>query len=163
PSFRCKARFGSGDGVRAWFRPLIAAVLGALAAGCPGTIADPAAFLASASSPLPAPASNAACDAPAEVFANSCVSCHRAQPNASGNLDLNSPGLLSRLINVSSSGCGPSAVLVVPGNAVASYLYQKVAGGPACGAPMPLGGTLTADQAACVASWINALTSPDAG
>jgi hypothetical protein len=132
--------------------------MAALATGCPGEIADPSAFLD--------PPADAGCDAPGTVFTPVCGVCHHAQPGELGELDLTSPSLESRIVNVTSAECGP-AILVVPGQPANSFLYDKISSAtPTCGAQMPQTGSLTPSQIQCVSSWITALApagSTDAG
>jgi hypothetical protein len=100
-----------------------------------------------------------------QVFQPTCGSagCHGASNPAMG-LDLVSPGLESRLIDVSSNGCGQ--ILVTPGSSASSYLFQKLTqSAPTCGDPMPLGGaTLPQQQTSCIGTWIASMgSSPGTG
>jgi hypothetical protein len=53
--------------------------------------------------------------------------------------------------------------LVVAGDPEGSFLYQKITQPrPTCGDPMPSDGLLTAEQIACVRTWIVDVR-PDAG
>jgi hypothetical protein len=54
-----------------------------------------------------------------------------------------------------SSGC-PDHLLIDKADPTQSMLYLKVTG-TTCGVKMPLGGSLTADEEACVLSWIEGL------
>jgi hypothetical protein len=94
----------------------------------------------------------------AELLAPACGSngCHGATLPALG-LDLVSPGLEARLINVSASGCGEK-VLVVPREASRSYLLEKVfEHEPSCGERMPIGSPMAPPAAACLQTWVNRL------
>ena len=88
------------------------------------------------------------CDVNTAFFAPKCVSCHGAggQPP-----DLSATGALSSLVNVEGAG---GVVRVVPGDANASLLYQKL-DGSAAGSRMPLGGMATDGEMELVRNWIN--------
>jgi len=117
---------------------------------CPGTLTDPDLILAARAASV--------CDAPAQVFASRCSGCHSAGSGQYANLDLISPDVAKRTSKVAAT-C-PGEVLVVPGFPDASYLYDKLVNpSPACGSLMPLGGSLSSDDLACVASWIVGLGS----
>ena len=96
------------------------------------------------------------CDAPSEVFLVSCMGapCHGA--NARGHIDLESPGVADRLLDVTSDCNSLSYVdSESPGD---SFLLSKVSEAPACGQPMPLGEMgLDAEGYACLESWIASL------
>lgn len=96
------------------------------------------------------------CDAPSEVFLVSCMGtpCHGA--NARGHIDLESPGVADRLLDVTSDCNSLSYVdSESPGD---SFLLSKVSEAPACGQPMPLGEMgLDAESYACLESWIASL------
>ena len=81
-------------------------------------------------------------------------------------LDLESPGVEARLVNVAGSDCS-TETLVVPGKPDASFLVHKLADAkPSCGARMPRGeDPLAAGDIACIEQWIAGLTSEsvDAG
>jgi hypothetical protein len=138
---------------------LLGLALLSLCLGCPGSI-DPSEFLDGSDSGSDSGTQDGGCDAPGTVFTPVCGACHHAQPGQLGALDLTSPGLNSRLVNVGSAGCGAGQILVVPGRPDTSYLYLKVTSpSPPCGARMPQGSTLDAAQIQCIASWITALGS----
>lgn len=91
--------------------------------------------------------------------------CHGGTTPQAG-LDLVSAGLEERLVGVPAAECG--GILVVPGDPESSYLYAKLTEDtPDCGNRMPLGGSLPADELACVRTWIAGLPPgpalPDAG
>jgi hypothetical protein len=130
--------------------PLVAA------AGCPGVLEDPDRFRA-----------GACLDVENEMFPRRCSTsgCHTAMEPA-GMLDLQSPGVVERLIGAPAEGeeCGGvvATPLLVPGNPEGSLLYQKLGDAPPCGAKMPFTGAgLTEVEIACVAQWIRRLDGDD--
>jgi hypothetical protein len=138
---------------------LLALVLLSLCLACPGSI-DPSEFLGDSGTDSGTQDGGVSCDAPGTIFTPICGACHHAQPGELGALDLTSPGLNSRLLDVGSAGCGAGEILVVPGRPDASYLYVKVTSpSPPCGARMPQGSSLDAAQIQCVAEWITSLGS----
>lgn len=88
------------------------------------------------------------CDVDALLFAPKCVSCHGANGQAP---DLSPQGALSSLVGVEGAG---GVVRVVPGDASASLLFQKL-DGSAAGSRMPLGGMATQEEIERVRDWIN--------
>jgi len=71
--------------------------------------------------------------------------------------------LVMTLIQTKSSEC-PTAFFVKPGDANASYLYQKINGTGSCfvGASMPLGAPLlTPKERGIIRDWINAGALPN--
>ena len=143
----------------------------ALCAGCPGSLDDPARFTGSTSLGATPAGGNvtvdaAACgDVPQTIFQRSCINagCHNAKDKEQG-LDLQSPDLVTRLVDVrASEGAG---LLVNRGTLSDSVLYTKLTSSPPFGARMPLSGALDDASIACVFSWITEIaTSPsdDAG
>jgi hypothetical protein len=109
-------------------------------------------------SPPPADA-GAVCDFRALVQAK-CgnASCHGA-PASSTGLDLTSASLAMRVAGRKGPNACASKLLIDPANPAESALYFKVTG-TTCGAQMPLGGSLTPGEQACVLSWIEALQGP---
>jgi hypothetical protein len=100
----------------------------------------------------------------ATIFVPSCAQgdCHGAGSRAAG-LDLTGSHVQALLLGVGAGTCD-GKVLVAPGEPDASFLYEKLtAATPGCGAHMPQGGDLTAEQKACVKGWIAGLESPDGG
>jgi hypothetical protein len=97
------------------------------------------------------------------ILTPSCAksSCHTgAQPAA--DLDLSAISEAA-LVNVPSTTC-PEWRLVVPGSPSTSLLHEKLGTAPPCGASMPVSGSLSADQIACIADWISAIVpSSDGG
>jgi hypothetical protein len=102
--------------------------------------------------------------------------CHLAG-STSNDLDLSSPGVGMRLVNVVAMHGGvdmeggvmcPAGVkLVDTANPSASWLLAKINGTQGlCGSPMPQVGTLTSAQKACITSWVmsvSAAVQGDAG
>jgi len=88
---------------------------------------------------------------------NKCAgsSCHGG-PNASTGLDLTSPSLASRVKGRKGTGACTDKLIVDPNNPQDSKLFLKVSS-TSCGVKMPLGGSLTASEQACVLSWIEGL------
>lgn len=94
----------------------------------------------------------------ATIFAPSCAlaGCHSAEAPAVG-LDLAAPDVVARLEGAPSATCDGWA-LIVPGSPERSFLFEKIAAAqPACGAPMPMGQPLGAEQQECVRQWIAGL------
>ncbi len=100
-----------------------------------------------------------------EVLTPSCAfsSCH-GNAGASAGLDLtDDEGLHGRLVGVAAQDA-PDAVLVVPGDAAGSYLWQKCAATDGIvGDAMPLGQASGLDAARLdlLAAWIDAGASAD--
>jgi hypothetical protein len=99
------------------------------------------------------------------IFAKKCATsgCHSSDRAASG-LDLEAPGVESRLVDVAAA-C-PGKALVASGNPGASVIVDKISNDkPTCGGSrMPIGGTLDGDDIACITSWINSLPGgPNSG
>jgi hypothetical protein len=101
-------------------------------------------------------------EAPDSAGRVACTNCHTSTGrNPSGGLNLNHDVAYEQLINVASRG-KPSAVRIVPGNADASYLVQKLEGAPdIVGRRMPFAGApfLTDGQILILRRWI-ALGAP---
>ncbi len=148
-----------------WLQLLALAVAGFSAVGCPGKLDNPGDF----SNPLgdgggtdgTAGTGGVRCNidpnqVPAQIFQPSCATsaCHDAS-NPAGELDLASPGLPSRLIDVPSSQC-PQYNRIDRSAPENSLLIDKLTKTiPVCGDPMPFGGKLPADQIQCVRDWVN--------
>lgn len=130
----------------------IAIVLGACSSSDPDPTENVAPTRSSDTNPG---AATTACDAPATVLATRCATsgCHAAR-GATLGLDLASPGLRARVEG--KSAAGGSGVLVDPGgDPEKSVLYTKCTSTPPFGARMPSDATtLSADELACLASWI---------
>lgn len=97
------------------------------------------------------------------IFKASCVTvgCHGATTPAAG-LDLDSPGVNKRLINVlathqlamPNTGCVANQKLIDAANPDASWLVGKLTtDGSTCGLRMPVGPMLSADQIACATKY----------
>lgn len=150
------------------------AVMVQLLAGCAGSL-DPAAFedggggsspamgssasgsTAGASSSASSSSAGCASSVPTTIFVPTCGAsgCHNAASKQEG-LDLTSPGLASRLVDVREAE-QPSLNLFLVSSAQPdqSVLLTKLGASVPYGAQMPLGGApLTAQQIACVRSWI---------
>lgn len=80
------------------------------------------------------------------IFNNSCTGCH----GTSGNVNLSSFSAL-----MSSVGTNYGNNVVVPDNADASGLVDKIEPNPDHGARMPIGGTLTSNEIQTIRAWIN--------
>lgn len=103
-------------------------------------------------------------DLQAQILTPSCATagCHTTSNPAVG-LDLQSPGVASRLVGVAAVSC-PGHTLVVAGDPASSFLIDKVSNDlPACGSRMPLGGVLDPASVACLSAWIASLAPMDAG
>lgn len=98
------------------------------------------------------------------IFTPQCATsgCH-AGDNPAAALSLAAgTGVEARLVGVEAGTCdGP---LVTPGSLDHSFLYDKItSAAPRCGAHMPSGGDLTAEQKECIRAWIAGLPAPDGG
>lgn len=91
------------------------------------------------------------------VFTSYCAGCH---PPSQG-LDLQEGKSLASIVNVASREA-PSLVLVKPGDAAQSYLYQKVSQAkPAAGVQMPRNGDpLTPAEQSMIRNWIQQGAKP---
>lgn len=135
-------------------RAFIALLLLLASSACAGDLENPERFLdggqlSSTCSP--------GVDGVAEILEASCTAsgCHGAYaPNVAP--DLASPGIATRLVDVTSQGC-TDRVLVDSANPQDSYLLEKLRPDPSCGNQMPLGGTLSEDDIACVEQWVEGL------
>jgi len=142
--------------------PLVALV--AAASACPGTLEDPARFLAAGGdgglgeqSQPPADGSvGGNCPDIPGLFAQTCTAsgCHNASTKAQG-LDLQSPNLGTRLAGVAATEVAGSGLLINPTAPSQSVLYEKLTANPPYGSRMPLAGTPLDDATmACVLTWI---------
>ncbi len=107
------------------------------------------------------------CDAPALVLTPRCgvSGCHSGNLPQAG-LDLASTGLVARLVDRTPSAtlslsCGASTTpyLASHSNPATGLLLDKLGSAPPCGAQMPLGGALNANDRACVDAWALAVTT----
>jgi len=119
-----------------------------LSTGCPGRLEDPERF------------EGDAVEGPCTVdlvertlLPTSCGGggCHGASQPA-GNLDLQSPGVGRRLVNVKSA-C-QDKLLVGPSG---SYFLEKLDARPACGTQMPISGPLKASDIRCLEQYVKGL------
>ncbi|HEY0708222.1 MAG TPA: hypothetical protein VGG33_15565, partial [Polyangia bacterium] len=96
-----------------------------------------------------------------KMFAERCAGsgCHGSKEPIVG-LDLVSPGMEQRLINVVALGCRPDR-LVIPGDPDKSLMYQKVADlKPECGVRMPIAPPhLAIEEVECLRRWITGLAA----
>jgi hypothetical protein len=125
--------------------------------GCAGDLSNPSAFLDGGTPQKQAE----------DVFAESCgtTGCHDASPQAQAGLDLISPNVESRVVDVNAIGLGcATEILVVAGDPDSSYLLEKVLNTPGiCGLQMPVVGSLSASDTEVLRQWIIDLGGSDAG
>ena len=136
---------------------VVGCLIAAVCVGCPGTIEDPASFqeLGQASKP-DASEAGIGCDFKTLIMVKCGSSgCHGA-PAVSNGLDLTSADLAQRLAGRRGSGSCSTHLVVDPATPSESALYLKVTP-DACGSRMPLGGTLTDGEQACILRWIESL------
>src|SRR5262249_18699898 len=117
-------------------------------AGCPGTLDDPAQFKGDGS---------IACfDVPTELASNCTgAGCHNSKDKAQ-MMDLQSPGVATRLVNKPATEC--VGILVNPMSPQDSVLYKKLTPMPPCGAPMPSGKPqYDPEHLQCILDWIQSL------
>jgi len=140
-------------------------------AGCPANLEDPERFApaaaaagsnGSAGGGAVVPGLNVDTTCLQEAFSASCATagCHKSGANAAAGLDLGSPGVNRRLIDVvaphtgafPNTGCVSNQKLIDSSNAAASWLLIKItAADPnSCGVTMPIGAPLSADHLACI-------------
>lgn len=126
---------------------LLALVVVVLAGGCPGSLEDPGRFEAG----MPA------CDAE-EILVVSCGTnplCHDSDAPQAG-LDLVSPGVASRLVDVPAAFCVGSGNLVDSADPQgASFFLEKLDPSPSCGLQMPTDGPLSSEDRACLGAWVD--------
>jgi len=124
-------------------------------AGCPGVLEDPERFIDADGCP----------DMEAEYLPRNCstTGCHWSERPA-GGLDLASPGLAARLVDVESTGCGG---VLVPSDVPMSGLFRrKLEPAPACGSSMPIGQPpMNVQDRYCFEQWLLRVTgqAPDGG
>lgn len=138
---------------------LVASITAAVAAGaCGGSSSSP-------TSPTPTPTPGGGGGSPevtfstvqSQILSQRCAGCHGGGSPSAG-MNLESGNAYESLVNKPSSEKS-GAVRVVPGNAEASYLVQKLRGDAGIvGLRMPRNGPpyLTDDQINLVIQWINA-------
>jgi hypothetical protein len=112
--------------------------------------------------PINADSGNVAADAASTcdfraLLTNKCgnAGCHGGPAVATG-LDLTSDKLAVRVAGRKASGACASYLLIDTQQPERSALYLKVTA-EACGSRMPLGGTLTDSEQACILQWITNL------
>jgi hypothetical protein len=130
-------------------RAAAAMLLLALATGCPGALKDPSRF-------------TAACpDVPSMILATRCgtAACHSASARA-GGLDLISPGLSGRLVDVPATG-NPALLRVDSLSPDASVLVRKLTPTPPFGAQDPPGAPLDPATIDCIRKWVRTLSRED--
>lgn len=91
------------------------------------------------------------------IFRATCsegITCHGSARPVVG-LDLEAEGIEERLTGRAASWC-EGEIILVPGSPEESLLYAKLTA-PPCGEQMPIRGTVTEDDIACIARWIEAL------
>jgi hypothetical protein len=117
-------------------------------AGCPGSLENPDRF-AGVSCTL-------TIDVERDIFQAKCSggTCHGAGAMPAGNLDLESPDVLSRLVGVSGQGCNGRALIQTEapdGSAILDRLAEE----PECGLRMPLGSDpLPPEEVDCVRAYV---------
>jgi len=84
------------------------------------------------------------------------MECHDA--SAAGGLDLTVPDLATSMAGTLSGTCD-GEVLLVAGDPMSSFFFDKLQAEPACGVSMPVGQMLTSTEIACIAEWIEQTTS----
>ena len=101
------------------------------------------------------------------ILAESCgtTGCHDDTTQAQAGLDLLSPGVEGRVVDVNAIDIAcASDILVVAGDPNNSYLLDKVLNVPGiCGLQMPVVGSLPADEVEVLRQWIVDLGSSFGG
>ena len=141
---------------------LMASLTASLGA-CPGRLENPEDFVGSSPDGAIATCTIGVSAVEAQLIRPRCATanCHDRAGHA-GGLDLETPGLAARLLNVRSSMCA-GRVLVDPASPAAGYFVEKLSASPRCGGRMPLGApALSAGELTCVRGWLATLTV-DAG
>ncbi len=128
-----------------------------LLSGCPGTLSNPGDFDGDGGTGIK--------DAET-ILADSCgtTGCHDDTSQAQAGLDLLSPGVENRVVDVNAIGLGCSdRILVVAGDPNSSYLLDKIYNVPGiCGLQMPVVGTLPQEEIDTLEQWIIDLGAPSA-
>jgi hypothetical protein len=135
--------------VRAWIGvvPLLAS---AAITGCPGALDNPDRFLDGSAG------GSDNCGSIPQLLQQTCsdASCHGSADSSTG-LDLRSAAVAERLVGVPGSAACGERLLIDPNDPANSLLLLKLDEPPPCGSRMPLGSELTAEQKACVRTWID--------
>jgi hypothetical protein len=101
------------------------------------------------------------------ILAASCgtTGCHDDAPQPQAGLDLLSPNVESRVVDINATGLGcTSDTLVVAGDPDGSYLLDKVLDTIGiCGLPMPVLGSLSASEVDILRQWIIDLGASNGG
>ena len=107
---------------------------------------------------------SARCDRAPEIFASICIACHSTNDHL-GSLDLESPGVESRLLDqASANGKCTSRKLIDSAAPDRSYLFEKLTSdAPQCGDRMPAVGEIDAADVDCIRVWAASLATGDAG
>jgi len=101
------------------------------------------------------PGGGGGCDGRALVLVN-CSGCHDGVSETTGFLDLRSPESIVRLVGkpASSPTCAGGGAVLIDGDGGGLFV-DKLRSPPPCGDQMPQGTfPLSADEIACVASWV---------
>ena len=125
-------------------RTMVLTALGALLAGCPGSL-DPRFFMDAG-----VDGGGVCPDVETKLFVPTCggAGCHE-NPGAAGNLDLVSPGVGARL---------KAAISTCQAKPMISYMIDKVKPAPTCGAVMPLGSDpLGPNELRCLQAYLDRL------
>ena len=135
--------------------------------GCPGTLDDPSRFLVFCGGPAQPVCTTTTSTIPpstddvvAAVFQPRCgiPSCHSG-PTPQQGLDLERADVERLVGRTSSTATCDGEIFLVPGEADASLLFDKLLPLPRCGVSMPPGTPLTEDEQAMVSEWIVGLRS----
>lgn len=133
------------------------AVLAALSilSGCAGSLEDPQRFDAGTPNGFVCASLNVAVKS--TLVAEKCTAgCHSAAVQMSG-LDLESPGVGNRLVDVSTTECPPrKRVATADGGTLEEMISESL---PTCGTAMPPGNRLTNSEVACVVEWTRNLVA----
>jgi len=131
------------------------AVSALVAAGCPGSLSNPEAFIDGGTAPRDAEM----------VFVDSCATlgCHDA--TEAGGLNLLPPDVEDAVVGINAKGPGcESRVLVVAGDPNGSYLLDKVVGAiDICDSRMPFLTILSDSDTEILRQWIIDLGGSSAG
>jgi hypothetical protein len=128
--------------------------------GCPGSLQNPERFEGGVGP--------GECDAEM-ILVQSCGTnpvCHDADTPQAG-LDMASPDVASRLIDVAPSLCAMENVYIDSADPSASFLLAKINPSPGCGEQMPPASSgetpLTAEEIQCITDWVNDITGGSGG
>jgi hypothetical protein len=95
---------------------------------------------------------------PRKVIANNCIGgiCHDSNGPPAGGVDLMSPCVADRLVNVKSR-C-QDLLLIDTAHPAQSLMFDKLNSAKAkCGETMPFAGHLPPDELSCINAWLNAV------